>query len=528
VGSTPAVVGTIPVGAGPRWVAVAPNSGLAYVENAGSNNVSVISVASNTVTATIPVGTGPFGAAFSPDSSMAYVVNSGSNTVSVIDTASSGVVATVAGLSNPVHVALSTDGSSAYVTNLNTNNVSVIATASNTITSTVAVGLAPIGVAIAAAPATSQAITQPLSPTLPNVYNFGTNNFTVQYPPGTSFSNVNMTVTEVELTQAQFRQRVAGTQFAGATCLVYAGAGGNCVDDQVTCSQGGSPITCPSEATPSIAVQTAFSTSQAIINPGYLTTPIGENEWQNIFTGFSDPIVKGRTAGFSEFVAVNLGATNPQGAGVMAFLAPLLPTEPRVFGAGAGIPVTFQLTSIANPANPITDAVADLTIVMVSNASGTPESTVVLALDNAFTYRSGIGYVYDVNTTGYAPGQYVLTVYGDAFAAQQVQFTINGRVATTCAITSSSNQFSAGQSITFTARVTASSGTGTPTGTITFFDSANSRFVLATAALVGGTASIKVVLQTPPPRQWIEAVYPGNNNFQSCESPYIPEDYSSK
>jgi YVTN family beta-propeller protein/probable HAF family extracellular repeat protein len=527
VGSTPKVVKTIPVGSGPRWVAVSPNSSLAYVENAGSNNVSVISVASNTVTATIPVGTSPFGAAFTPDSSTAYVVNSASDTVSVIDTASGSVVAIVAGFDNPVHVALTGDGASAYVTNLNGNDVSVIAAASNTITGTATVGSAPIGVAIASLPPTKLQVTQPLSPTLPNVFNFGTNNFTVQYPAGTSFSNVNMTVTQVEITQAQFQQRVAGTQFANATCIVYAGAGGNCVDDQVTCSESGSPISCPSEPKPTIAVQTTFSTSQAIINPGYLTTPIGENEWKNIFTGFSDPTVKAKTTGFSEFVAIDLGATNPQGAGLMTFLAPLRATDPRVFGAGTGIPVTFQLTSIANPTKPITDAVANLTIVRVSNATGTPESTVVLAADNAFTYRSGIGYTHQVDTDGYEPGQYVLTVYGNAFAAQQVQFTIKGRVATTCVISSSSNQFSAGQHTTFTAHVTAFSVTGVPTGIITFVDSANSQFVLGTAPLVGGMASIQALLQAPPPRQWIGAVYPGDNNFQGCKSPYIPENYES-
>ncbi|MGB8471156.1 MAG: YncE family protein [Candidatus Sulfotelmatobacter sp.] len=528
VGASPTVVKTIAVGTGPRWVAVSPNSSLAYVENAGSNNVSVISVASNTVTATIPVGTSPFGAAFSPDSSMAYVVNSASNTVSVIDTASSSVVTTVKGLSNPVHVALGTDGASAYVTNLNADNVSVIATASNTITSTVAVGAAPIGVAIAAAPPTEITIPpQVLSPTLPNVFNFGTNNFTVQYPPGTSFSDVEMTVKEVEITPAQFLQLVAGTPFAKATCIVYGGAGGNCVDDQVTCSESGSPITCPSEPTPTISVETTFDTSQAIINPGYLTTPIGENDWTNIFVSYSDPRVKAKTTGFSEFVAVDLGTTNSQGAGNMTLLAPLRATDPRVFGAGAEIPVTFELTSIANPTKSVTDAIANLTIVMVSNASGTPESTVVLALNNAFAYESGIGYRYQVNTSAYQAGQYVLTIYGNAFAARQVTFTIKKKVATTCVINSSSNQFFAGQSTTFTAAVRVPPSTGNPTGTITFVDSANSQFVLGTAPLVADAASIKAVLQAPPPRQWIGAVYPGDSNFQGCKSPYIPEDYGN-
>ena len=527
VRSSPTVAKTIPVGSGPRWVAVSPNSSLVYVENAGTNTVSVISVATNTVTASITVGVSPFGAAFTPDSSTAYVVNGASNTVSVIDTASEGVINTMSGLNNPTQVALSADGASAYVTNQNANDVSVIATASNTITGTVPVGAVPIGVAIASnAPSTLQ-ITQPLSPTQPNVFNFGTNNFQVQYPPGTSFSNVSMTVTSVQITQAQFQQRVTGTQFANATCIVYGGTGGNCVDDQVTCTQNGDPITCPSESTPTIAVQTSFSTSQAIVNPGYLTTPIGQNNWTNIFAGYSDPTVKGKTTGFSEFVAVTLGATNPQGAGVMTLLAPLRPTDPRVFVAGAGIPATFQLMSIANPTQPVTDAVGDITIVWVSDASGSPESEVVLARNNAFKYQSGIGYSYQINTSGYQTGKYILTVYGNAFAAQQVQFNIES-AATTCAVKSSSNLFSKGHRITFTAFVKpVPPATGTPTGSITFLDATYSLITLETSPLVHGRASLHVVLHAPPNRQYIKAVYSGDSNFGPCESPYITEDYSS-
>jgi len=484
----------------------------------------VISTATNTVVNTIPVGAkGPVRISITPDGATAYVSNQGGG-ISVVDLAYNTVEKVIVAGSVPYGSAVTPDGALVWVVDAGSGQISVIATATNTVSATHTF-TGGSDIAIAGVPHTSQLITQPLSPTLPNVFNFETNNFTVQYPPGTSFSGVDMTVKEVELTQAQFQQRVTGNQFANATCIVYAGAGGNCVDDQVTCSEGGSPITCPSEATPTIAVQTTFDTSQAIINPGYLTTPIGENEWTNIFVSYSDPRVKAKTTGFSEFVAVDLGTTNSQGAGNMTLLAPLRATDPRVFGAGAKIPVTFELTSIANPGKSITDAAANLTIVMVSNASGMPESTEVLALNNAFAYESGIGYKYEVNTSAYQAGQYVLTIYGNGFAAQQVTFTIKKRVATTCLINSSSNQFSAGQHTTFTARVNVPSATGTPTGTITFVDSANSDFVLGTAQLVGGTASIRAVLQAPPPRQWIGAVYSGDNNFQSCKSPYIPEDY---
>ena len=422
VGSNPTVVQTIPVGNGPRWVAVSPNSQWAYVENAGSNNVSVISVATNQVTATIPVGSSPFGAAFTPDNSTVYVVNSASNSVSVIDTKSTTVIGTVSGLNNPVQVALTLDGSSAYVTNQNANTVSVISTASNTVTGTVAVGTAPIGIAMASAPQVILQITQPLSPTQQNNFNFGSNNYAVQYPQGTEFSNVNMTVTSVEITQAQFQRRVAGTQFANASCIVYGGGAGNCIDDQVTCSDSnGNPINCPSEPDPSIAVQTSFTTAQGIVNPGYLTTPIGQNQWQNIFTGFSDPTVKGKTVGFSEFIAVDLGATNPQGKAQFKLLRPKLP---RNYSHDQPIPIVFQLISVVT-GKPVTDAKAGLSVVMIADAKGNPTQTVFFDKNKGVFKKKGHGkYEHDLSTHKYPPGTYQVTIYGDAFPAFLGQFKI--------------------------------------------------------------------------------------------------------
>ena len=96
-----------------------------------------------------------------------------------------------------------------------------------------------------------------------------------------------MTVVAAQATQASIQQRLAGTQFANAACIVYSGTGGNCVDYQVTCSNtGGSQITCPSDSSPTITVKTSFDTLQPITNPGFLTTPIGTNDWTNIFDSF--------------------------------------------------------------------------------------------------------------------------------------------------------------------------------------------------------------------------------------------------
>jgi YVTN family beta-propeller protein len=77
------------------WADTAQAQPFAYISNSGSNTVSVINTATNTVVATVSVGTNPFGVAMTPDGSRVYVTNEGSNTVSVIDTATNTVTATV-------------------------------------------------------------------------------------------------------------------------------------------------------------------------------------------------------------------------------------------------------------------------------------------------------------------------------------------------------------------------------------------------------------------------------------------------
>jgi len=112
----------------------------AYITNSGSNTVSVIDTATNTVVSTIPVGISPGGVAVTPDGSKVYVTNFLSNTVSVIATATNTVVSTIPVGTDPAGVAVTPDGSKVYVTNFLSNTVSVIATATNTVVSTIPVG----------------------------------------------------------------------------------------------------------------------------------------------------------------------------------------------------------------------------------------------------------------------------------------------------------------------------------------------------------------------------------------------------
>jgi YVTN family beta-propeller protein len=426
-GSSPTVT-NVSVGTTPVWAAVTPNSAYVYVEDAGSNDIKVISVAANnTVVATISLAVSPNSAAFTPDGTFAYVTSTASNSVVVIDTTTSPptVVTTVPNVNGASQVALTADGTAAFVTNQNSSAVSVIDTANNTISGTVTVGTTPIGIAIASAPLAELQITQPLSPTQPNTFTFPTANYVVQYPPGTQISGVNMTVAEKEITQAEFQQRVVGTNYAGAACIVYGGTGGNCVDHIVTCSDNdGNPITCPTAS--AIGVQTSFNTSQSIVNPGYLTTPIGENQWNNIFSGFYGTgnliTVKGKTTGFSEFVAVDLGAGNPQGQAKFQIVSPQFPAT---YSQGQAIPISFQLTSVVPPNPPVTDAQASISVVMTANGNGNPMQQEVFSENKAFKQQGSSGiYKYTLNATAYAAGTYSVTIYGNAFPTFQGQFAI--------------------------------------------------------------------------------------------------------
>ncbi len=120
----------------------------AYVTNYDSNTVSVIDIATNTVTATVNVGYNPFGIVANQAGTKVYVANYNSNNISVIDTATNTVTATVNVESNPIGIAVSPDGKKVYVANAMSDNVSVIDTANNTVIASVNVWSHPIGVAV--------------------------------------------------------------------------------------------------------------------------------------------------------------------------------------------------------------------------------------------------------------------------------------------------------------------------------------------------------------------------------------------
>ena len=119
-------VAEIPVGLEPRCVAVHPNKTEAYVTNALSGTVSVISlgqfftefrfliriplITEPRLVATIPVGTEPRGCALTPNGTQLFVANHTEGTVSIINTTTRAVVGTVPVGGNPTAIAVTDNG----------------------------------------------------------------------------------------------------------------------------------------------------------------------------------------------------------------------------------------------------------------------------------------------------------------------------------------------------------------------------------------------------------------------------------
>lgn len=102
----------VTVGTEPRYVAISPDDKYAYVSNAVSGTVSVLSLqgSSSKLMYTIPVGSEPRGLATTPNGSYIYVANHSSKSISEIDTSRWKVTRTITVAGNPMAVAITNDG----------------------------------------------------------------------------------------------------------------------------------------------------------------------------------------------------------------------------------------------------------------------------------------------------------------------------------------------------------------------------------------------------------------------------------
>ena len=100
--ATNSITAALPIGGGALGVAATPDGSKVYVTNEALNinTVAVIATSTNKVSP-IQVGYDPWGIAVTPDGSKVYAVNGGSNTVSVINPATNSVTTTISGFNGP-------------------------------------------------------------------------------------------------------------------------------------------------------------------------------------------------------------------------------------------------------------------------------------------------------------------------------------------------------------------------------------------------------------------------------------------
>jgi len=174
------------------------------VTNSLDGTVSIIDMATNTVTTTIKVGMSPFEVAVSPDGKNMYVANGGDNTASVIDTATNRVMATVNVGGMPEGIAFTPDGKKAYVANEADNSVSVIDTTTDKVTATVHVGISPCAFGQFIAPSSISPVTISFNPQKVELFPGSSQNVQIvldSVPKGLSGFNITISVLDPETTE---------------------------------------------------------------------------------------------------------------------------------------------------------------------------------------------------------------------------------------------------------------------------------------------------------------------------------------
>ena len=149
-GGTHKIVATVRVGDSPAQMAVSPDRKSVYIANTGSDTVSVLNTADNTIARTIalPRGSRPIGVALNANGRYLYTADGGSDRVSVIDTPTGRVRASVRVGAQPLSVAVATDGKTVYAANSGSGDVSVINARTNRVVRAIHTGRFPSGVAV--------------------------------------------------------------------------------------------------------------------------------------------------------------------------------------------------------------------------------------------------------------------------------------------------------------------------------------------------------------------------------------------
>jgi YVTN family beta-propeller protein len=544
--ATNTVTTTVTTASFPSPIAITPDDRTAYVgEGAGLAGAGVqpIEVATNTVGASVPTGHQPNSIAIAPDGSTAYVANFVGGSVSVVDLATNTVTATLSGapLATPTTIAITPDGSIAYVVDFNANKVIPIDTRSNTVGAPITGFSGPEGIAItpdqppvaalsATAAAAGQATSFDASASIDpdGTIAFYHWDFGDGTPPATTTTP---TTTHTYATVGSYTATVTETDDEGCSNVrIFTGQ---------TVSCNGSSV---AQATQGVSVSPAPTTTTLAASP-VSPSVFGQS------VAFTATVTGGDGGGT---VVLKDGATTIAGCGAIALTGsgPYTATcttstlavgsphsivatysgDPSSIGsASTALPYTVNQapTTTTLAASPAGSSVFGQPVTFTATVTGGDGGGTVAFKDGAATVAgcgaialSGSGpYIATCNTSTLAVGSHsiVATYSGDGSftgsTSTALPYTVN-KAATTTTITASPASPSVfGQSVTFTATVAAAPpGAGTPTGTVaftvdgtpvgSFAISGSGQATLSTSSLSAGSHTIT-------------ATYSGDGNFLS-------------
>jgi autotransporter-associated beta strand protein len=251
------------------------------------------------------------------------------------------------------------------------------------------------------------------------------------------------------------------------------------------------------------------------------TTPTGSVEFFSGTTSLGTANLSGGVASLSNvFVPLGTNAITAQYAGDTNFTASTAPATTVIVSQAS---TTTSMTAVPNPVTAGTAVTLTATVAAVSPGTGTPTGTVEFLNGTTSLGTADLsGGVATLSTTALPQGSDSLTaVYqGDSDFTQSTSPAVTATVnlASTTSLSASPSMFSSGQTITLTATVTGSSGSGlTPTGTVNFLNGSTS---LGTASLdTSGTAVLSVSSLTAT--STLTAQYTGDTNFAGSTSPGV-------
>jgi hypothetical protein len=293
------------------------------------------------------------------------------------------------------------------------------------------------------------------------------------------------------------------------------------VDVTVTAAGGTSAISAADQFTyPAVPTVTAVSPNSGPITGGTNVTITG--------TGFTGPGINGVTVFFGgsralSFIvngATTVTAISPPGTGMVdVTVSSVNGTSPTSAADQFTYSATMPSVTSISPNNGPT---AGGTTVTITGANLTAATAVRFGSTNAasFTVNSTTSITATSPAGSGTVDITVTTPGGTSPTSAADRFTYSATAATTIAVTSSLNPSMSGQSVTFTATISASSGT--PTGNVTFKDGA---VVLGIGTLSDGTAALSTAALAVGNHS-ITATYAGDSNFAASISPALVQTVS--